>query len=74
VTTHGEQRAYRVERREAGPPRKYVAPNIGVLSVPSGYIAESVSERYCEDCGWQEQRGVLAPLFGCPSCERSWDA
>lgn len=69
---HGERRNARQETSEIGPRHEYTAPNVGVISLPVGFISTPVSERYCEDCGWQQQRGILAAILGCPSCERTW--
>lgn len=74
MSRHGEERNFRQETSELGPRRDYIAPNIGTLSIPAGWVSTPVSECYCEDCGWQEQRGILAAVLGCPSCDRSWDS
>lgn len=72
TTRHGTERGFCQETTEIGPRHDYAAANVGVISLPVGYVSTPVGERYCEDCGWQKQRGILAALLGCPNCERSW--
>jgi hypothetical protein len=71
---HGQQRNRRQELSE-GDMREFVGSNIGRFSMPTSLVSTPVSERWCGTCGaWQEQRGILASILGCPACGSDWDA
>lgn len=70
---HGSQRNYRLEEIRSKEMRMVTQTGETVLVTGSSGDT-SVSDYYCTDCGWQEVRGVLAGIFGCPSCGRDWES
>jgi hypothetical protein len=58
---HGEIRNHRTETTFAPTETWKTTDGQPVLVIPSS-LTHTVSERFCERCGWIEQRGVMGAL------------